>query len=57
MVSIAGGCTVDRDPMRIPGRPLITESHQAFTFTRRAMVLGGAQAEFGALLAARMGWI
>ena len=57
MASIAGGCTVDRDPMRIPGRPLITESHQAFTFTRRAMVLGGAQAAFGALLAARMGWI
>jgi hypothetical protein len=25
------------------GRPIFTESNQAYTFTRRAMVLGGAQ--------------
>jgi penicillin-binding protein 2 len=43
--------------MRNPGRPLITESNQAFTFTRRAMVLGGAQVAVAGLLIGRMGWI
>ncbi len=38
-------------------RLIVTESNQAFTFTRRAMVLGGAQAALGALLAGRMAWI
>ncbi|MES2495211.1 MAG: penicillin-binding protein 2 [Pseudomonadota bacterium] len=36
---------------------VITEQSQAFTFTRRAFVLGGAQAAFGLVLAARMGWL
>ncbi|GLT00612.1 peptidoglycan glycosyltransferase [Sphingobium jiangsuense] len=35
----------------------ITEASLAFTFTRRAMVLGGLQGGVGMLLAARMGWI
>jgi penicillin-binding protein 2 len=39
------------------GRPIVTESNQAYTFTRRAMVLGGAQAGLAALLAGRMAWI
>ncbi|MDB5722945.1 MAG: mrdA [Alphaproteobacteria bacterium] len=43
--------------MRIPGRPLVTESNQAFTFTRRAMVLGCGQMALATALAARMGWI
>lgn len=44
--------------MRLRGpRVIVTESNQAFTFTRRAMVLGGAQAALGALLIGRMAWI
>src|SRR5688500_7931391 len=43
--------------MRRRSRPIITESNQAYTFTRRAMVLGGAQAGLAALLAGRMAWI
>jgi len=35
----------------------ITEASLSFTFTRRAMVLGGLQGGVGILLAARMGWI
>lgn len=35
----------------------ITEASLSFTFTRRAMVLGGLQGGVGMLLAARMGWI
>jgi penicillin-binding protein 2 len=38
-------------------RPIITENSQAYTFTRRAMVLGGAQAGLAALLGGRMAWI
>ncbi len=38
-------------------RPVITESSQLFTFTRRAMVLGGFQGLLGASLAGRMAWI
>jgi penicillin-binding protein 2 len=38
-------------------RPVITESSQLFTFTRRAMVLGGFQAVLGTALAARMAYI
>jgi penicillin-binding protein 2 len=39
------------------GRPTVTESNQAYTFTRRAMVLGGGQAGLAALLGGRMAWI
>jgi len=35
----------------------ITEASLSFSFTRRAMVLGGFQGGMGALLAIRMGWI
>jgi len=35
----------------------ITEASLSFSFTRRAMVLGGFQGGMGALLALRMGWI
>jgi penicillin-binding protein 2 len=43
--------------MRRRARQIVTESTQAFAFTRRAMVLGGAQGAMAALLAGRMGWI
>lgn len=36
---------------------LITEQSQAYTFTRRAFVLGGAQAAVGLVLAGRMAWL
>ena len=35
----------------------ITTAHQSITFSRRMMVLGGAQAAVGALLIGRMGWL
>ena len=37
--------------------PLVTEASQAGTFSRRALVVGGAQATLAALLAGRMGYI
>ncbi|WP_340317963.1 penicillin-binding protein 2 [Rhizorhabdus argentea] len=36
---------------------IINEQSQTFSFTRRAFVLGGAQATVGGLLAARMAWL
>src|SRR5688500_7959731 len=46
------------EPFRIAGGGrTVTEARQSFTFTRRAMVLGGFQMGIGALLAARMAWI
>jgi penicillin-binding protein 2 len=38
-------------------RPIVTENNQVYTFTRRALVLGGAQGVLAAGLAARMAWI
>ncbi|WP_336963233.1 penicillin-binding protein 2 [Sphingobium aquiterrae] len=38
-------------------RQVVTEGSQTFSFTRRAMVVGGIQGGIGALLAARMMWI
>ncbi len=35
----------------------ITAAHQSITFSRRMMLLGGAQAAIGALLIGRMGWL
>jgi len=35
----------------------ITTAHQSITFSRRMMLLGGAQAAVGALLIGRMGWL
>ncbi len=43
--------------MRKRSAPLITEAQQNFTFTRRAVVLGGAQMAIGGILAARMAYI
>src|SRR5207237_556865 len=43
--------------MKRKSRPLVTESNQAFTFTRRAMVLGGAQGVVAAVLGGRMAWL
>ena len=37
--------------------PLITESTQSFTFTRRAMFVGAAEAGVATLLAGRMAWL
>src|SRR5206468_4336345 len=35
----------------------ITTAHQSLTFSRRVMLLGGAQAAVGGLLIGRMGWL
>jgi penicillin-binding protein 2 len=35
----------------------ITSAHQSITFSRRMLVLGGAQAAVGGLLIGRMGWL
>ena len=43
--------------MRKRGAPLVTENSQAYTFSRRAFVLGMTQAGIGGLLAGRMAWI
>ncbi|HEV2748662.1 MAG TPA: penicillin-binding protein 2 [Allosphingosinicella sp.] len=43
--------------MRRRAAPLITENSQAYTFTRRAMVLGALQGGVAALLAGRMAWL
>ncbi|HUD92329.1 penicillin-binding protein 2 [Sphingobium sp.] len=38
-------------------RKIVTEATQTFTFSRRAMVVGGLQGAIGALLVGRMAWI
>ena len=43
--------------MRKRGRPAITENSQIFTFTRRALVLGGAQGLMATALGGRMAWL
>ncbi|MGE5721034.1 MAG: penicillin-binding protein 2 [Sphingomonadales bacterium] len=43
--------------MKRRGAPLSTESSQGYTFTRRALVLGAAEAGVATLLAARMAWL
>lgn len=45
--------------MKLPRfkRKTVNEAALSFTFTRRAMVVGGLQAGFGAMLVGRMGWI
>lgn len=45
--------------MKLPRlkRKTVNEAALTFTFTRRAMVVGGLQAGIGAMLVARMGWI
>ena len=35
----------------------VSQAQQTFSFSRRAMVLGGAQATLGIVLAGRMGWL
>jgi penicillin-binding protein 2 len=37
--------------------PIITETGQAGMFSRRAVIIGGAQGTLAAILAARMGYI
>ena len=37
--------------------PLVTENSQTYTFTRRALVLGGMQGGVAALIAGRMAWL
>ena len=45
--------------MKLPKlkRKTVNEASLSFTFTRRAMVVGGLQAGMGAMLIGRMGWI
>src|SRR3954451_20755159 len=46
---------------RVEARPVkhmrITTAHQSITFSRRMMLLGGAQAAVGGVLIGRMGWL
>ncbi|MES2001586.1 MAG: penicillin-binding protein 2 [Pseudomonadota bacterium] len=39
------------------GAKRVTTAHQSFTFSRRMMLLSGAQAAVGAVLIGRMGWL
>ena len=43
--------------MKIDNARRFTSVHQSITFSRRMMLLGGAQAAVGALLIGRMGWL
>ena len=43
--------------MKFSSTRKVTEGMQAYTFSRRAWLLGTAQAGFGLVLAGRMGWI
>ena len=43
--------------MKLFGAKPATDASQAFSFTRRAMFLGGAQIGVGAILVGRMGWL
>src|SRR6476660_6472890 len=43
--------------MKRKAKPLITESTQSFSFTRRALFLGAAEAGVATLLAGRMAWL
>jgi penicillin-binding protein 2 len=43
--------------MRRRARPVITENSQVYTFTRRALVLGGLQGAMATALGARMAWL
>ena len=35
----------------------ITNTHQSITFSRRMLILGGAQAAVGGVLVGRLGWL
>ena len=43
--------------MKIGGANRVTSVHQSLTFSRRMLLLGGAQAGVGGLLIGRMGWL
>src|SRR4029078_7580411 len=48
----------DRPLEARPMKPIrLTATHQSITFSRRMLLLGGAQAGIGALLIGRMGWL
>src|SRR4051812_46202450 len=43
---------------RAMSKPIrLTSAHQSITFSRRMLLLGGAQAAVGAVLIGRMGWL
>src|SRR6476646_8617384 len=56
-----GVCLGRVENRRLEARPMkhmrITTAHQSITFSRRMMLLGGAQAAVGGLLVGRMGWL
>lgn len=51
-----GACGDESGLMKKPTR-MVTEAQQAFSFTRRSIVLGGVQLGVGAVLAGRMAWL
>src|SRR5215210_1342371 len=46
---------VEARPMSKPAR--VTSAHQSITFSRRMLLLGGAQVGIGTLLIGRLGWL
>src|SRR5689334_12637928 len=58
---ISGICLDRFKDRRLEARPMkhmrITTAHQSITFSRRMMLLGGAQAVVGGVLIGRMGWL
>src|SRR6476659_9195038 len=58
---ISGICLDRFKDRRLEARSMkhmrITTAHQSITFSRRMMLLGGAQAAVGGLLVGRMGWL
>lgn len=48
---------IGRRKSAAPAAPLMTQGMQRITFSRRALIVGGAQAAVGAVLVARMGYI
>src|SRR5437764_11083823 len=54
-------CVGDFAARCLEARPMkhmrITTAHQSITFSRRMMLLGGAQAVVGGVLVGRMGWL
>ena len=58
---LPGKCVARRPNRRVEAEAVkhvrFTNAHQSITFSRRMMLLGGAQAAVGGLLVGRMGWL
>src|SRR3954465_1433323 len=58
---LPGKCVARRPNRRVEAEAVkhvrFTNAHQSITFSRRMMLLGGAQAAVGTVLIGRMGWL